>query len=81
MSKKRDEPREIFVEIIVRADRGKPKDLKPYVDAAHHAVLHLAIKNSVFCGAIGRRGIVSRRALTRHMTKHGFYGAPHEETT
>lgn len=68
------EPREIFVEIIVRASRGSKRDLKPYVDAAHHAVMQLATNNQVFCGAIGRRGVVSERALTRHMRRHGFYG-------
>lgn len=67
-------PNPVFVEIIVRGSRGSVKALKPYVDAAHSAVCELAINEGVFCGAIGRRALVSERTMTRHMRKHGFYG-------
>jgi hypothetical protein len=68
-------PNPVFVEIIVRADCGRVLDLKPYVDAAHAAVMKAANAEHVYCGAIGRRGVVSTRTLARHLRKHGlFYG-------
>lgn len=67
-------PNPVFVEIIVRADRGSKAALKRYVDVAHEAVLKHANRERVLCGAIGRRGIVSRRALATHLKKHGLFG-------
>lgn len=72
-SRKR-KPREVLIEITVRAYEGRAKDLKDYVEAADAAVRKLANERTQFYGLIGRRGIVSRRTFTRHMRKHGFYG-------
>jgi hypothetical protein len=67
-------PTMLFVDITIRSDRGRKADLKPYFEAANHAVMQLAINKRVFCGVVGRRAVVSERTLTRHMRRHGFYG-------
>jgi hypothetical protein len=68
----KQKPNPIFVEVNVLADRGSIKDLQPYVEAAHAAIMKIATREHVLCGAIGRRGKTSRSAMTRYLKKYGL---------